>query len=73
MITGILIGIAIWCMYGALFTGSVSVASPIISAFPMFTMLAAMIFRQEAVSKRILSGVCMVVLGVLLIGIGATR
>ena len=71
--TGVLIGIAIWCMYGALFTGSVSVASPIISAFPMFTMLAAIIFKQETVSRRIVAGVCVVVLGVVLISFGATR
>ena len=73
MFTGIMIGIAIWCMYGALFTGSVSVASPIISVFPMFTMLVAIIFRQETVTKRIVAGVCMVVLGVVLISFGATR
>ncbi len=73
MSTGVMIGIAIWCMYGALFTGLVSVASPIISAFPMFTMLVAIVFKQEAVSPRILAGVCMVVVGVVLISIGATR
>jgi drug/metabolite transporter (DMT)-like permease len=71
MLTGVLIGFAIWCMYGALFTGRVSVASPIISAFPMFTMLVAIIFRQEVVTRRILAGVCLVVVGVVLIGIGA--
>ena len=71
--TGVMIGIAIWCMYGALFTGSVSMASPIISAFPMFTMLAAITFRQETVTRRIVAGVFMVVLGVVLISFGATR
>jgi len=73
MFTGIMIGIAIWCMYGALFTGHVSAASPVIAAYPMFTMLVAIIFRQELVTKRILAGVCMVVVGVVLIGIGAAR
>lgn len=36
-------------------------------------MLVAIIFRQETVTIRIVAGVCMVVLGVVLIRFGATR
>jgi drug/metabolite transporter (DMT)-like permease len=35
----------------------------------MFTMLAAIIFKQETVNRRIVAGVCVVVL----ISFGATR
>ncbi len=71
--TGGIIGIAIWCMYGALSVGSVVVVSPIISAFPMFTMVTTLVFRLETISNRIVVGVCLVVAGVILISLGITH
>ena len=73
ILTGLLIGIAIWCMYGALAVGDVIITSPIISAFPMFTLLTALVFRQETITRRIVFGVCLVVGGVVLIGLGIAR
>ena len=57
-------------MYGALSVGDVIITSPIISAFPMFTMLTALVFRQETITRRIVFGVCLVVAGAVLIGLG---
>ena len=73
MATGILIGIAIWCLYGALSVGDVIITSPILSAFPMFTMLIALVFRQETITGRIAIGVCLVVGGIIIIGLGVTH
>ena len=60
-------------MYGALAVGDVIITSPIISAFPMFTMLTALIFKQETITRKIVSGVCLVVGGIIMIGLGIAR
>ncbi|MDX1433317.1 MAG: DMT family transporter [Gammaproteobacteria bacterium] len=71
LVTGSFIAVAILCMYSALFTGSVVVVSPIIAAYPLFTLLTALAFRQEPLSMRAIAGVCLVVGGVALISLGA--
>lgn len=71
--TGSISAGAIACMYTALFTGAVVVVSPIIAAYPLFTLLTALVFRQEAMSRLLVLGVCLVVGGVALIAAGAGR
>jgi drug/metabolite transporter (DMT)-like permease len=63
-LSGLSIAMGVLCMYTALHTGLVIVASPIISAYPFFTFLISLIFRQEALSFRVLAGVVLVVGGV---------
>jgi len=69
-ITGMGIGVAVWCMYGALKAGQVLVVSPIVAAYPTFTLLASVTFRQETLTRRIVLGVISVVCGVALISTG---
>jgi len=71
--TGSLIALAILCMYSALAAGEVVVVSPIIASYPLFTLLTALLFRQEPLSAKSVAGVCMVVGGVALISLGAAR
>jgi drug/metabolite transporter (DMT)-like permease len=63
-LSGLSIAMGVLCMYTALHTGLVIVASPIISAYPFFTFLISLISRQEALSLRVLAGVVLVVGGV---------
>ena len=63
-LSGLSIAMGVLCMYTALHTGLVIVASPIISAYPFFTFLISLITRQEALSFRVLAGVVLVVGGV---------
>ena len=63
-LSGLSIAMGVLCMYSALHTGLVIVASPIISAYPLFTFLISLISRQEALSLRVLTGVVLVVGGV---------
>jgi uncharacterized membrane protein len=70
-LTGVGIGIAVWCMYGALALGQVVVVAPIVGAYPMFALLTAVIFKQESVTRRIVMGVFIVVGGGVLISIGS--
>jgi transporter family protein len=68
-LSGIGIAIGIMCMYSALESGLVVVVSPIISIFPLFTLLVSLLFRQEVLSLRILAGVVLVVGGVIWISV----
>jgi drug/metabolite transporter (DMT)-like permease len=63
-LSGLCIAMGVLCMYTALHTGLVIVASPIISAYPLFTFLISLLFRQEVLSLRVLVGVVLVVGGV---------
>jgi drug/metabolite transporter (DMT)-like permease len=71
LLTGAIISVAILCMYGGLITGQVIVISPIIAAYPLFTLLTALIFRQESLSVKLALGVFLVVGGVALISRGS--
>lgn len=73
VITGAVIALAILCMYSALAAGEVVVVSPIIASYPLFTLLTALLLREERLSARAAGGVLMVVGGVTLISLGSTR
>jgi drug/metabolite transporter, DME family len=70
-ITGVGIGIAIWCMYGALASGQVLVVSPITASYPMFSLMTSVMFKEETVTRRIVAGVLIVLCGAALISIGS--
>ena len=70
-VTGALIAVAILCMYGGLVTGQVVVVSPIIAAYPLFTLLTALLFKQERLTAKLALGVFLVVSGVVLISRGS--
>lgn len=71
LLTGSIISVAILCMYGGLVSGRVVVVSPIIAAYPLFTLLTALMFRQEKLSAKLTLGVFLVVGGVALISRGS--
>ncbi len=71
LLTGSIISVAILCMYGGLMSGQVVVVSPIIAAYPLFTLLTALMFRQERLSAKLALGVILVVGGVALISRGS--
>ena len=68
---GTMIGVAVVCMYAGLATGSVVIVSPIIAAYPLFTLLTALAFKQESLSTKLALGVVLVVSGVALISRGS--
>ncbi len=72
VLTGGFIALAIVCMYGGLATGLVVVVSPIVAAYPVFTLLTALMFKQEHVSRKLAMGVVLVVAGVVLVSHGST-
>lgn len=71
VLSGVVIALAILCMYGGLNLGRVVVVSPIIAAYPLFTLFTALLFREESLSAKIVAGVLLVVAGVILISRGA--
>ena len=71
LLTGTIISVAILCMYGGLVSGQVVVVSPIIAAYPLFTLLTALMFGQEKLSAKLTLGVFLVVGGVALISRGS--
>ncbi len=68
-LTGLCITAAILCMYTALGRGQVAVVSPIISAYPILTLLGSLALGQEVLDWRIVTGVLITVGGVVLIGL----
>ena len=71
VLTGVIIAVAVLCMYGGLATGRVVVVSPIIAAYPVFTLLTALMFKQESLTLKLVAGVLMVVSGVALVSLGS--
>jgi drug/metabolite transporter (DMT)-like permease len=63
-LSGLSIAMGVLCMYTALHTGLVIVASPIISAYPLFTLFISLLFRQEVLSVRVLVGFILVLGGI---------
>lgn len=58
-------GLAVLAMYHALDTGKVSVVSPIVATYPLFTLgLSALFLREEIIDARILAGVMLTIAGV---------
>ena len=52
-------------MYSALNCGRVVVVSPIIATFPVFTLVISLLFRQERFRLRILTGMMLVMGGII--------
>ncbi len=71
VLTGMIIAVAVLCMYGGLATGRVVVVSPIIAAYPVFTLLTALMFKQESLTLKLAAGVLLVVGGVALVSLGS--
>ena len=68
MAVGTLNGGAVLLMYYALNIGTVSVVSPIVATYPLFTMLfSALFLKTEALTARVLAGVVLAVAGVAVI------
>jgi drug/metabolite transporter (DMT)-like permease len=67
--TGTCISAAILCMYTALSLGSVVVVSPVVAAFPIWTLLFSLLLRQEIFNPKLVLGVLVVVSGVVLIAL----
>jgi drug/metabolite transporter (DMT)-like permease len=66
--TGILNGVAVLCLYQALSTGPVTLVSPIVATYPLFTLLlSALVLRDERMSGMLLGGVALTVAGVTLL------
>lgn len=61
-------GVGILAMYAALARGHVSVVSPLVATYPLFTLaLSAMFLREEKLGPRVLSGVALTVAGVVVL------
>lgn len=66
--TGVLNGAAVLLLYHALSAGPVSLVSPIVATYPLFTlMLGAAMLREERIRRRTLFGVVLTVAGVVLL------
>lgn len=68
MAVGALNGGAVLLMYYALAIGSVSVVSPIVATYPLFTMLfSALFLKTETLSPKAVTGVVLAVAGIAVI------
>lgn len=71
MAVGVLNGGAVLLLYSALNIGSVSVVSPIVATYPLFTMLfSALFLKTESLSIRAVAGVLLAIAGVAIILVG---
>ena len=62
---GICNGLGVLAMYAALNRGQVSVVSPLVATYPLFTLaLSALFLREEKFGARVLLGVALTVAGV---------
>jgi len=65
VLVGLCNGAAVLSMYVALSRGRVAIVSPIVATYPLFTLLASLIFlRRELLTLRVLAGVALTVAGV---------
>jgi len=61
-------GAGILAMYAALARGQVSVVSPLVATYPLFTLaLSALFLREERFGARVLAGVALTVAGVVVL------
>jgi drug/metabolite transporter (DMT)-like permease len=62
---GLCNGMAVLAMYQALNGGAVSIVSPLVATYPLFTLaLSAAFLRDEAIGLRVLAGVALTLAGV---------
>ncbi len=65
---GICNGLGVLAMYAALNGGQVSVVSPLVATYPLFTLaLSALFLREEKFGPRVLLGVALTVAGVVVL------
>ena len=70
-LTGLSYGFAILSLNSALNCGPLSVVAPIVACAPLFTLLLGVgLFRERAVTGRVIAAVLLVVPGVVLISMG---
>jgi drug/metabolite transporter (DMT)-like permease len=68
MVVGICNGLGMLAMYAALNRGQVSVVSPLVATYPLFTLaLSALFLRDEKFGPRVLLGVALTVAGVVVL------
>jgi drug/metabolite transporter (DMT)-like permease len=68
MAVGICNGLGVLAMYAALNGGQVSVVSPLVATYPVFTLaLSAIFLREEKFGARVLLGVALTVAGVVVL------
>jgi drug/metabolite transporter (DMT)-like permease len=67
LLSGLINGTAILCLYTALGVGQVSVVAPLVSTFPLFTLALGMLFHLERITRRVYLGVLLVVIGVIVV------
>jgi uncharacterized membrane protein len=68
MVVGICNGLGMLAMYAALNRGQVSVVSPLVATYPLFTLaLSAIFLREEKFGLRVLLGVALTVAGVVVL------
>jgi len=61
-------GAGILAMYAALARSQVSVVSPLVATYPLFTLaLSALFLREEKFGPRVLAGVALTVAGVVVL------
>lgn len=70
-ITGLCVALGAGFLYMALLVGTVTVVAPIVASFPVFTLLVAAALRDERITGKVLSGVALVVVGVVVISTSA--
>jgi len=68
MAVGICNGLGVLAMYAALNGGRVSVVSPLVATYPLFTLaLSALVLREEKFAPRVLLGAVLTVAGVVVL------
>jgi drug/metabolite transporter (DMT)-like permease len=68
MLVGFCNGLGVLAMYAALNRGQVSVVSPLVATYPLFTLaLSALFLREEKFGPRMLLGVALTVAGVVVL------
>src|SRR3989475_206817 len=68
MLVGLCNGLGVLAMYAALNGGQVSVVSPLVATYPLFTLaLSALVLREEKFGPRVLLGVALTVAGVVVL------
>jgi drug/metabolite transporter (DMT)-like permease len=60
-LTGVLNGGAVLLMYAALSVAPVSLVAPIVAGYPLVTVIASAILREEPLNSRVLAGAALVV------------
>ena len=67
--SGLVSAVATVCLYNALLRGQVIVVVPIISAAPLFTLLVAVALGLETLTRKIVIGVLITVVGVVVVSV----